>query len=107
VLVEWILPTFLKRDDALDLLEERVTNNLLKVSSLSVLSLDWQEILSPEGWYTAKRSTFDCTMQYLLCTFGTKKSPFLTDGDGLLLRLIHDFLFISMNRDHASQFYSI
>lgn len=33
-----------------------------------------------------------------------RKLPFLTDPDGLLLRLIDDFLFITMNRDHAEQF---
>jgi hypothetical protein len=31
ILVEQILPTFMKRGDALDLLEEHVTNNILKV----------------------------------------------------------------------------
>jgi telomerase reverse transcriptase len=33
-----------------------------------------------------------------------KKLPFLVDDDGLLLRLIDDFLYISMNKDHAKEF---
>jgi telomerase reverse transcriptase len=33
--------------------------------------------------------------------------PFLTDPDGLLLRLIDDFLFITMNKDHARQFLQV
>lgn len=35
VLIEQILPQFLDRDNAMDLLEEHVTNNLLKVSGVS------------------------------------------------------------------------
>jgi hypothetical protein len=33
VLVEQVVPTFMDRDDALLLLEEHVTNNILKVGS--------------------------------------------------------------------------
>jgi hypothetical protein len=47
-------------------------------------------------------STILCNIFY--ADLEKKKLPFLMDGDGLLLRLIDDFLFISMNRDHATQF---
>jgi telomerase reverse transcriptase len=33
-----------------------------------------------------------------------KKFQFLKHEDGILLRLIDDFLFISMNKEHAIQF---
>jgi telomerase reverse transcriptase len=36
-----------------------------------------------------------------------EKLPFLADSEGLLLRLIDDFLFISMNKDHANEFLQV
>jgi len=36
-----------------------------------------------------------------------EKLPFLADSDGILLRLIDDFLFISMNKDHAKEFLQV
>jgi telomerase reverse transcriptase len=47
-------------------------------------------------------STVLCNIFY--ADLERKKLPFLNDPDGLLLRLIDDFLFISMNKNHAMQF---
>jgi telomerase reverse transcriptase len=58
-----------------------------------------QKVGIPQGSVV---STVLCNIFY--ANLEKKKLPFLTDVDGLLLRLIDDFLFISMNRDHAQQF---
>jgi len=47
-------------------------------------------------------STVLCNIFY--ADLEKKKLPFLVDEDGLLLRLIDDFLFITMNKDHAREF---
>ena len=58
-----------------------------------------QKVGIPQGSVV---STVLCNLFY--ADLEKKKLPFLTDPDGLLLRLIDDFLFISMNLDHAKQF---
>lgn len=58
-----------------------------------------QKVGIPQGSIV---STVLCNIFY--ADLERKKLPFLNDCDGLLLRLIDDFLFISMNRDHASEF---
>ena len=58
-----------------------------------------QKVGIPQGSVV---STVLCNMFY--AHLEKKKLPFLQDVDGLLLRLIDDFLFITMNRDHAQQF---
>lgn len=47
-------------------------------------------------------STVLCNIFY--ADLERKKLPFLLDEEGLLLRLIDDFLFITMNREHAKSF---
>ena len=58
-----------------------------------------QKIGIPQGSVV---STVLCNIFY--AHLEKKKLPFLEDKDGLLLRLIDDFLFVTMNRDHAVQF---
>src|SRR5277367_4355254 len=58
-----------------------------------------QKVGIPQGSVV---STILCNLFY--ADLEKKKLPFLTDSDGLLLRLIDDFLFISMNQDHAKRF---
>lgn len=58
-----------------------------------------QKIGIPQGSVV---STVLCNIFY--AHLEKKKLPFLEDKDGLLLRLIDDFLFVTMNRDHAIQF---
>jgi hypothetical protein len=63
VLVEQILPTFMERDTALELLEEHLTNNLLKVfPSRAVLTVDGQTILSSKSWNSSRFGTFNSSM---------------------------------------------
>ena len=106
VLIEQILPQFMSKDCALELLEEHVTNNLLKVLSCERrLNIQMgkhfyrQKVGIPQG---SVLSTVLCNIFY--ADLERKRLPFLTDSDGLLLRLIDDFLFISMNKEHAQQF---
>lgn len=58
-----------------------------------------QKVGIPQGSVV---STVLCNIFY--AHLEKKKLPFLQDVDGLLLRLIDDFLFISMNKQHATQF---
>ena len=58
-----------------------------------------QKVGIPQGSVV---STILCNIFY--ADLEKKKLPFLTDSEGLLLRLIDDFLFISMNQDHAKTF---
>jgi telomerase reverse transcriptase len=58
-----------------------------------------QKIGIPQGSVV---STVLCNIFY--AHLERKKLLFLGDKDGLLLRLIDDFLFVTMNRDHAVQF---
>ena len=58
-----------------------------------------QKVGIPQG---SVLSTVLCNIFY--ADLEKKKLPFLLDEEGLLLRLIDDFLFISMNRDHAKSF---
>jgi hypothetical protein len=63
VLVEQILPTFMERDTALELLEEHLTNNLLKVfPSRVVLTVDGQTILSSKSWNSSRFSVVNSSM---------------------------------------------
>ena len=63
VLVEQVLPTFMERETALDLLEEHVTNNLLKVcASAMVLTLDGETILSTKGWHSTGVGTINSSL---------------------------------------------
>ena len=47
-------------------------------------------------------STLLCNILY--ADLEKEELPFVNSDEGLLLRLIDDFLFISMNKDHATQF---
>lgn len=58
-----------------------------------------QKVGIPQG---SVLSTVLCNMFY--AHLEKKKLPFLNDTEGLLLRLIDDFLFITMNKAHAIQF---
>ena len=58
-----------------------------------------QKVGIPQGSVV---STVLCNIFY--ADLEKKKLPFLEDGEGLLLRLIDDFLFLTMNRDHAKEF---
>jgi len=61
ILVEQVLPTFMEKDNALMLLEEHITNNILKVSQLPARALivDGQAILPRKSRYTSRISSVD------------------------------------------------
>lgn len=58
-----------------------------------------QRIGIPQGSVV---STILCNIYY--AHLEKKKLDFMNDEDGLLLRLIDDFLFITMNKEHAQRF---
>ena len=58
-----------------------------------------QKVGIPQG---SVLSTVLCNIFY--ADLEKKKLPCLLEEDGLLLRLIDDFLFITMNREHAKNF---
>ena len=60
-----------------------------------------QKVGIPQGSVV---STVLCNMFYAGLRRWIQLADHLQDADGLLLRLIDDFLFITMNRDHAKQF---
>jgi telomerase reverse transcriptase len=58
-----------------------------------------QKVGIPQGSVV---STLLCNILY--ADLEKEELPFVDSDEGLLLRLIDDFLFISMNRNHAKQF---
>jgi hypothetical protein len=67
VLVEETLPTSMTREKAFALLEEHVTNNLLKVGPCGpFLRLDGQTIFSAESWDSTRFCSIEPSVQYIL-----------------------------------------
>ena len=68
ILVEQVLPTFMEKDDALMLLEEHITNNILKVFHFPARALivDGQAILPTKSRDTTRISSVDHIVQYFL-----------------------------------------
>ena len=59
--MEQVLPTFMEKDNALTLLEEHITNNILKVSHFPAQAfiVDGQAILQTKSWDTSRISSVD------------------------------------------------
>ena len=85
-------------DDLLDLLEEHVERNIVKIGK----KFYRQKEGIPQG----------SVISTLLCSFfyGELEREcfgFLTDGDSLMLRLIDDFLLVTTKKEHAQSFLQI
>ncbi len=94
IFVESVVPTSQKRERLLDLLEEHVQMNLLKVGK----KFYRQKAGIPQG----------SVLSSLLCNFfyaqlEKEYFAFLEPDESLLLRLIDDFLLITTNKDHAKR----
>lgn len=98
VFVDNVVHQFKGADTLLDLLEEHVQHNIIKIGE----KFFRQKNGIPQG----------SVLSSILCNFfygdlEKNKLPFTLDGDGLLLRLIDDFLFITLNRGNAEEFLKV
>lgn len=98
VFVDNVVHQFKKADILLDLLEEHVQHNIIEIGG----KFFRQKNGIPQG----------SVLSSILCNFfygdlEKNKLSFTLDEDGLLLRLIDDFLFITLNRGNAEHFLEI
>lgn len=98
VFVDDVVHQFKETGPLLDLLEEHVQHNIIKIGK----KFFRQKNGIPQG------SVLSAT----LCNFfygdlERKKLPFTLDEDGILLRLVDDFLFITLNKSNAEEFLNV
>ena len=95
IFVDGIVQQSQKRESMLDLLEEHVQTNIIKIGK----KFFRQKAGIPQG----------SVLSSLLCTFfytDLEKQclGFLNEEESILMRLIDDFLLITTNKDHAKKF---
>ena len=98
VFVDTVVQTAQKRDNLLDLLEEHVERNVVKIGK----KFFKQKAGIPQG----------SVLSSLMCSFFYAELEkeffgFLDDNESILLRLIDDFLLITTNKAHANMFLQI
>lgn len=98
VFVDDVVHQFKETNVLLDLLEEHVQQNIVKIGT----KFFRQKNGIPQG----------SVLSSILCNFfygdlEQNKLSFTLDEDGLLLRLIDDFLFITLNRGNAEEFLKV
>lgn len=98
VFVDAVVQTSQKRDTMLDLLEEHVERNIVKIGK----KFFKQKAGIPQG----------SVLSSLLCNFfyaelERETLRFLNEDESILLRLIDDFLLITTNKEHAEKFLQI
>ena len=98
VFVDAVVQTFQKRDKMLDLLEEHVERNIVKIGK----KFFKQKAGIPQG---SVLSSLLCN--YFYAELEREYLGFLADGESVLLRLIDDFLLITTNKGHAERFLQI
>ncbi|KAI9884054.1 MAG: hypothetical protein M1823_004168 [Watsoniomyces obsoletus] len=98
IFVDNVIQRQFKQEDLMDLLEEHVERNLVKIGK----KIYRQKAGIPQG---SVLSSLLCNFFY--GDFEQKRLSFLRTPESLLLRLIDDFLLITLNRHHAEQFLKI
>lgn len=98
VFVESIVPTAQKRRKLLDLLEDHVERNIIKIGK----KFFRQKAGIPQG---SVLSSLLCN--YFYAELERESFGFLQDDESILLRLIDDFLLITTNQKHARDFLQI
>ncbi len=98
ILVDNVVQRQYRQEDLMDLLEEHVERNLVKIGK----KIYRQKAGIPQG---SVLSSLLCNFFY--ADFEQKRLDFLRAGESLLLRLIDDFLLITLNRQHAELFLQI
>lgn len=98
VFVESIVPTAQKKRKLLDLLEDHVERNVIKIGK----KFFRQKAGIPQG---SVLSSLLCN--YFYAELERECFNFLQDDESILLRLIDDFLLITTNQKHAQRFLQI
>lgn len=98
IFVENVVSQFRSSREIFSLLEEHVHNNMVKIGKRFYR----QKEGIPQG---SVLSSLLCN--YFYADLEQKHLSFLKTGDSLLLRLIDDFLLITINPDHAKKFLKI
>lgn len=98
VFVDKVVPYIHRKDTLLDLLQEHIEQNIVKIGK----KFFRQKAGIPQG----------SVLSSLLCSFfyaelEKESLGFLDENDGILLRLIDDFLLITTNRNHAIRFLQV
>ena len=95
IFVDGVVPTVQQRRALLDLLEEHVERNVVKIGK----KFFRQKAGIPQG---SVLSTLLCNFFY--AELEKEYLGFIDQNESLLLRLIDDFLLITTNKDHAERF---
>ena len=95
IFVDTVVQACQKRDKLLDLLEEHVERNIVKIGK----KFFKQKAGIPQG---SVLSSLMCN--YFYAELEREYLSFLKDNESILLRLIDDFLLITTNKDHAERF---
>ena len=98
VFIDSIVPTLQKKEKALDLLQDHIQKNIVKIGK----KFFRQKAGIPQG----------SVMSSLLCNYFYAQLEeecfgFLEEHQSILLRLIDDFLLITTNKDHAKRFLQV
>lgn len=98
IFVDNVVQTALKKDALLDLLEDHVERNIVKIGK----KFFRQKAGIPQG---SVLSSLLCS--YFYAELENEHLGFLSDDESLLLRLIDDFLLITTNHIHAKRFLQV
>ncbi|KAL7267279.1 Telomerase reverse transcriptase [Rhizina undulata] len=98
VFVDGVANKFTSKNDLMNLLKQHIRDNIVKIDNLFYR----QKRGIPQG---SILSTILCNFFY--ADMEKTKLPFTQDEDGVLLRLIDDFLFITLSREKATRFVEV
>lgn len=98
VFVDNVVQTSQRKDALLDLLEDHVERNIVKIGK----KFFRQKAGIPQG---SVLSTLLCS--YFYAELEKEHLGFLSDDESILLRLIDDFLLITTNHNHAKRFLQV
>ncbi|RHZ61724.1 hypothetical protein Glove_346g37 [Diversispora epigaea] len=95
IIVDRVKETYIDKKDILSLLEEHLKNNLIKIGN----KFYKQAIGIPQGSVV---STLLCSFYYGVMEWN--ELPWVKNDDGIMLRFLDDFLYISTNKEKVVKF---
>lgn len=98
IFVDNVVQTTQRKDDLLDLLEDHVERNIVKIGK----KFFRQKAGIPQG---SVLSSLLCS--YFYAELEKEHLGFLSDDESILVRLIDDFLIITTNHNHAERFLQV